>query len=105
MYKTFVSLALAIFVAVSTIHAAEQRRITGKSLTAVCENVATSPKAATGSSSPPILDIGFDRITPVYAEGEKVVMTVTVRKDIEEKYLYLFNVDSAGETSVLFCSR
>lgn len=105
MFKSFVSLSCAALVVASTTYAAEQgsrRIICGKSLSAVCEDAATPPKASTKASALPILDIGFDRLEACFTEGERVVVTVTVRKDVEEKYLYLFNVDCSGQTSVLY---
>lgn len=104
MYKTIFSVVLGILVMSFHICAGEQgtRRIAPKSLAAVSEDSVTSSQATGARTVTPTLDISFNRINPNYTEGDKVTITVTVRKDVKDKYLYLFNVDSAEQTSVLF---
>jgi len=112
MYKTFASVSLAILVMASSVHAANppRRILTPKTTIPVMRNQAVRKptpappvQATVKPQTLPILDIGFDRINSVYCEGERVVITITVRKDgVNKKHLYVFNVDSEGETTVLF---
>jgi len=102
------SLTFVLSVCASQIHAqtANQQSHPARAKGQTFEYELFSLPSGGGSSKVPVqvppVKIDTNRLKPIFYGGESIIYTVTPRKDLDGYYLYVFCVDSQGNTVCLY---